>query len=419
LREFANLCIKKQDKQMPGREYEQQNHPDHLTFENINIPQQIGTFTRLPLIKESMVQSGVTGLAHPHGARALNLAFAPLGRKNHELVGLNLLGKRNCIGAVICEERNLEQARDRLDDDPEIDKYLNEGAQVALLTSREFASWTRFYNQVVTSGVWDRVGPKAANFSGLERSSEIQFIRMIDSLWEVLNRANLHFQVHVVTEIARKRKLDLAFLDSEGRRTAIPIAHIRHGRMDGEILVETVISEPVPCPGLVIRQPGENKREAYSRAASLRRYHKNRYGDRPIEIPVVSEGQLSLWSKLGFDSTLDAHLPETHLTAEEVIRFLYLGKDNTYPGELAKRGLSLPGQVTALGDIDIMFFDRGEQGQRIHAAVDDMLSLDLRKLKRGEWGLSTLANVSGIVILPEDWTPQQMKDYAQPSFPNS
>ena len=114
----------------------------------------------------------------------------------------------------------------------------------------------------------------------------------------------------------------------------------------------------------------------------------------------MSEGQLSIWGKLGMWSEVESAVGGVDVTTEDVIRFLYLGKSNLEPGELARMGYSLPSTGREFAGVDVVFLQRGPVGERRVATIDGLLGLNLGRKKRDEEGFLALNRVSGIVIVP-------------------
>jgi hypothetical protein len=208
--------------------------------------------------------------------------------------------------------------------------------------------------------------------------------------------------------------LDIAFIGEDESTLPCPLlSHLRQGELQGEVMVETVLPGQYRVPGMIVRQPWESKREAYERAQFMTEHFRRHLPDMNLVIPVVSDGQLSLWTKLGLVNPLKTSVEGTSIDVEEVIRYLYLGESNIHPGELAQLGYSLPGGGGEYRGIDILFTKRDEHGARPPRVINDILGEDLSKLKRGKgFSFVPVANVAGIVIMPDDWTVDQMKTHA-------
>lgn len=376
-----------------------------------------GEFFRSGVAREILRKSGATWVTNPNDGRILDIAFKPKRAKRGEFIGVPIFQRPNCVGVVFCSKEERENVWHNLQADSQVATMIDNGGEVEVMTPDEFKSWNGFYKQVVDEGVLAKVGEKALNFSGL--------VRLTPKEHEMLLADAAGFFTGEIEDWLKQMKvkevlvnglgqIDVAFLGENGKRMVVPVSHVRVGEMQGEILVEKVISEQVWVPGVIMRRAGENKREAYERANNLARYYKTRFGEKMrVEFPVISPGQLSLWRKLGIGGRLEASLPEVGITAEEVVRFLYLGESNVNPGQLVDTGLSLPGGGGEFPGIDVIFYKRDDYGNRQFVAVDGLMGLDLQKKKLGRDGLEGLGNVKGIVIVPDGWSAGQMREHTK------
>ena len=376
-----------------------------------------GEFFRSGVAREILRKSEATWVTNPGDGRVLDIAFKPKRAKRGEFAGLPIFQRANCVGVVFCSKEERENVWHNLQADNQVATMIDNGGEVEVMTPDEFKSWNGFYKQVVDEGVLAKVGEKALNFSGL--------VRLTPKEHEMLLADAAGFFTGEIEDWLKQMKvkevlvnglgqIDVAFLGENGKRMVVPVSHVRVGEMRGEILVEKVISEQVWVPGVIMRRAGESKREAYQRANNLKKYYKNRFGEEyKVEFPVISPGQLSLWRKLGIGGPLEASLPEVGITAEEVIRFLYLGESNVSPGQLVGTGLSLPGGGGEFPGLDVVFYKRDSYGNRQFVSVDGLMGLDLQKKKLGRVGLEGLGNVRGIVIVPDGWSAKEMSSYTK------
>ena len=374
-------------------------------------------FKQTELVREILKENEATWVANPSDGRVLDVAFKPKRAKRGEFAGVPIFQRANCVGVVFCEEGEREDAWNKLHEDKQLSTLVNNGAEVVVMTPGEFTSWQEFYDQVVNDGVLTKVGERALNFSGLRRLTPKEHEMLLaDAGGFFTGEVEDWLKQMKVKEVVVEGlgQIDVAFLDRRGERMVVPVSHVRVGEMQGEILVEKVISEQVWVPGVIMRREGENKREAYQRANNLKKYYKNRFGEEHrVEFPVISPGQLSLWRKLGIGRPLEASLPRVGLTAEEVIRFLYLGESNVNPGELVGMNLSMPGGGGEFSGLDVVFYRRDEHGNRQFVAVDGLMGLSLQEKKLGRDGLEGLGNVKGMVIVPDEWSARQMHEHTK------
>jgi hypothetical protein len=384
---------------------------------NRNLRELEGKIFKSGVTREILRESEATWVVKPVDGRVLDIAFKPKRAKRGEFAGVPIFQRPNCIGVVFCEEGEREGIWQGLQLDRQLTALIDDGAEVVVMTPNEFESWEGFYKQVVDEGVLAKVGEKALNFSGLRRLMPKEHEMLLaDAGGFFTGEIESWLKQMKVKEVAVEGlgQIDVAFLDRKGDRMVVPVSHVRVGEMQGEILVEKVISEQVWVPGVIMRRAGENKREAYQRANNLKRYYKNRFGEGyKVEFPVISPGQLSLWRKLGIGGPLEASLPEVGITAEEVIRFLYLGESNIAPGQFVDMDLSMPGGGGEFPGLDIVFYKRDGYGNRQFVAVDGLMGLDLQQKKLGREGLEGLGNVRGIVIIPDGWSAKEMREHTK------
>ena len=382
----------------------------------------IGELMRLPVVREILRDNEATWLANPSGGSILDIGFVPKRRKGREFVGTELFGEMDCVGVVVCEEMDRQSVWQKIRRDRDVGGLLEQGGRVVVLTEEELECWVGFYSQLDDEGILERVGKRALAFSGLRRYSKVECENLTKSLNLWIERDAVgYFEAMGVSEIRENRgRLDVAFMNEKGELVPIPMYHVRTGEVEGEVLVERVLEESVVAPGWVVIGPSENKREAYERARNLTRYYKNRIGaGYRVCVPVVSVGQISLWQKLGFSGEIRSEYEnrfgeKINLSVNEVLRFLYLGKSNIEPGELVQYGLSLPSLGREFKGVDVLFYaNGGAVNNRRFVAVDGLKGINLRKRKKSEEDYLPVANVRGLVILPDGMKPKEMREYVK------
>lgn len=350
--------------------------------------------------------------ANPENAPVLDVAFVAVDNE-HDFVGINLFGRENCIGMVVCEG-DFDEVWDELMHDPNLRGFVDQGATIALTDKDEIQNWSNYYKQIDKMGLFGILGHKALEVSGLDRTTPEQHIRLQMSLEEMLVRNARYFANFEVRAVPNAYNLDIGLVGTNQSLEPVPLYHVRQGSIDGEVLVETVSSEPLSAPGFVVRRPWETKRQAYQRAEEHTLIWQKKLKRPDIVVPVVSDGQLSLWKKLGMADELRTNIAEAEVTSEELIRFLYLGKSNIEPGELAKMGFSLPSSGGEFGGVDIVLYDRDDRNNMRMQVVNDILGEDLSKRKRGKgFGMIPVANVAGMVIVPEEWDIETRKKHIE------
>lgn len=368
------------------------------------------------LFCNGLKKAGATWVRSPEGAKVLDIGFVPETRENHEFLGVNVFARPNSVGVVFRPvEVPYEEVEQSLREDEELGPLMSQGARVVILTMEDLQNWIGFYAQVKAEGWHDILGDKALEYSGLGRTDwayAARFAAAADDL--LVANAQVFVERGVAhIDLPSKGKIDRAFVNAQGDVVGVVMHHVRVAELKGEILEEKVLSEGVLVPGLVVRRTGESKREAYERARNLARYWRRRLGEESLEVPVVSEGQLSIWRKLGMWSEVESAVVGSDLSTEEVIRFLYLGKSNLEPGELARMGYSLPSTGREFAGVDVVFLERGPVEERRVATIDGLLGLNLGRKKKDEEGFLALNRVSGIVILPDEWDVREMKSHVE------
>ncbi|HEX9007654.1 MAG TPA: hypothetical protein VF837_00130, partial [Patescibacteria group bacterium] len=375
---------------------------------------QLYRLTHIPIVTEQLKSGNGTWMVRP-GKLPLDIAFLQKGStdpENPSFLGLNLCGKDNVIGIHLKQGRNAVSSGLRfLSQDESIAELTHRGARVLVLTPRDLKSWVGFYEQAYNTGLVTALGERALEQSGLEWMSQKEFDGVAVMLEEMLKHNWNYLNKFGVDNFSKTDKVDLMFSDQEGNMVPLPVYHSMEKKMEGEVLCERLLSEPVMCAGMVIQRVGENKRSLYLRAEEAER---DLQGKTPLPVKIIPVGgdQINLWQKMGFADNWRAIDRKTELSAEDVVKFLYLGQDNLRPGILAKSplSLSLPGQgdTFSFPGVDIVFSSRQPNGQKVIRSIDNLLVWD----KKGQE--IPLSNVAGIRIFSRDSTFEGMKDYMDP-----
>lgn len=311
-----------------------------------------------------------------NSSNGLDLAFVD---KSGSSIRIDAFGRSDCIGVILVETSS--EPRNN-----------HEGA--VYLTPEDVAMWRTFY---AAAGVnFAASGPRLLHSSGLRRAEPEEITGNIDTLSRVLIKEEAELT------LAPQLPYDLVFVSGSGIPTSIPIYNIRARIPSHEgLLNEQVFNMPKPVTGFVLRRAYETKREAYDRAEALSMATGT-------TVPVITGGQLSLWTKLGFTKLPNNIAGSGDVTVHDVIRFLYLGEDTLHPGPLGRMRLSLPGLGSEFG-LDIVFFKRGPSGH-YYTTIDNLLSPDLSALKRGKVMFTSLNNVGGLIIFPDSTEVDTMKE---------
>ena len=315
------------------------------------------------------------------------------------LSSAELFGIKDCVGVKVTREA--EQAGDQR---IKIAERLGVGPrQVAVLTVRELEDWLQFYHQIGDSGLWCSLGRKVLDFSGLAKMTETGSERLRTQAINWMEDAEGFFRRHGVVGHRENGLIDWELVDENGQNRAVPIGLIREARLDGQVLEEKVGREVELVSRMVVVRPGESKRQAYERASKA----ESMCGQRAA---VLSWGQLSLWNKLGVEP-LQTCLPDTGVEMRELLDFLYFGESNTKPGLLAAQpwGLSLPRAYPDLA-VDVVFEQKKSDGSRKWPLLNNVLGMDLRRLKIGKRGVVPLSSVGGIVVFPDDVPVERMHE---------
>jgi len=343
----------------------------------------------------------------------LELAFTVGQGDRTDYAGIFAFSVPDCVGVRLVKSRTVVGNGGRnLEWSPAAFRLLQQGAHIALLTKSDLAAWVEFYRAIDERGMLASVGQRVREASGLKRITATERAGHAGQLTAVLEANSDYLEICGVKELGPADGFDVLFCGEDGPIT-VPIYHVRKGEKEGPkspFFVESVQEGAALCPGLILHGAGENKCEAYTRAHALAEAFRSQFEVlEEVVVPVVSEGQLNLWQKMGLSRELTAHIPDTNVTAEQVIRFLYFGRDTLRPGELARMGYSLPYFSNEFG-LDVVFLRRGGPTMtRQFEPVNKILGVDLHRVKRGDWGVIPVNGVAGIAIVPDDWTIEQTK----------
>lgn len=338
--------------------------------------------------------------------------------------GLNIFGSREVIGIKVVDEvAHFPEERARLLARNNELAYLvrQKHGNIVLLTPAELYDWWQFYRQIEAMGIYDRLGERSAEFSGLERTAQERLRNTKLILEKLLSENGGFFSQHGVAKVKESGVLDLAFLAKDGGLCEVPLSWVKTFGVDGQITVDTVLRSQ-PVVGIIFPKEGESKREMMTRAKELEDVYKAQHGV-SIHVARATPGQVGLWKKLGFGIEISAAIAEAELKPGDVAQFLYMGRSNVDSGPLARklngrlpRGgyLSLPGQGDeySFPGADLLFLQR-HNGQPEYALVNGLTALDPRLDRRGKFGVTPMNNVLGIKIFPNSWSFNQMKDDPQ------
>lgn len=382
-----------------------------------------------------------------------DVIFRPLSGRG-VLAGSRLFGMKQCVGVRLIQPQQftpemINQAETEIR--RSLAQYQIYDADYAILKTSDLIHWHNFYQQIDTERFVENLAHRAYELSGLTRATHRYKYKQLDAMRRLLNlddqfqpKRGSHTDLYIhrivpTAETRWKNQLDYAFVDEVDHLTPLPLNHIRlpyeeAGRVlvDGELLPEYVESNYMSVPGLIVLQPGENKREAYQRAIDARHQLQPQlaqaYPDidpRTWVVPVISGGQLRLWKKLGYSQRLDAFNQVKGLTTEEILQFTFFGDHSLQRGELARLGLSLPYALSNQFDgssnrfpIDLVFTESNNGHKQLSVVPEPLLGLDFSKFDHDqscqdfdELPTKPLGTVAGMVVLPDSMTRAEMKDY--------
>lgn len=372
----------------------------------------VSGLSRTMAVADQLHYAEATWLAG-RGDSGLEMTFVRPSAMGREFVGLNLFGVQDVIGIkVVADKSQAADERARiLGRDAELAFMIRrQHARIVILTREDLSNWWQFYEQIEDEGIYQRIGRRALEFSGLERisSERLKETRLV--LERLISENKAYLGEHGTAKVRPAGDLDYAFLD-EGKLRAVPLSWIKKTKMHGQIGEET-IEDQAEVAGIMLPREGESKREFDARAAALEEGYFKHYGNK-IRVAKASPGQVSLWRKLGFGSPRLSSYSEAELTPGDLWRHLYFGKSNLEPGPLSQVGrLTLPGlgEEFNFTGIDLVFLRRTRGGVQEYAPLDGLAALDPRALKKGRFGVVPLDNVVGIKIFPNSWSWDDMKN---------
>lgn len=386
-----------------------------LEQEGAELNSQLYKLTHIPLVSEQLKEGNGTWIVKP-GNLPLDIAFVQKGRQidsnEPSFLGINLCGKENVIGIYMKQGKNaVISGLKFIDRNEDLAELQNRGARVLVMTPRDLKAWVGFYEQIYKSGAATEIGKKALEFSGLEWLSQKEHDGMLGDIEDLFKKNWDYLSVFGVVDFEQTEKTDIVFVDEAREPVYFPVFHYRERWLENEVVVGKVLKEPVMCAGVVVQKVGENERSLLERALEAEKEIQSRISF-PIRVLAVNEDQISLWQKMGFSNVFESIDSKSELSAEEVVRFLYLGENNLNPGLLAKHpwSLSLPGQGDSFSfpGVDIVFSKKLQNGARQITSVDNLLVWD----KKGQE--IPLSNVAGIRIFPRNASFEEMKAYMDP-----
>lgn len=346
----------------------------------------------------------------------LDIAFVqknPAGHDELTFLGLSVCGMDGVVGIKIDREGvGVAQALTDLELQPEIGRLEEEGASVLVLTPGQLSGWVSFYDQVLAGDLRESIGERVLEFSGLEWQTDMQTEEVNRDLSGLLEENWDYLSTLGVVDFAKKGGMDVMFVDGTGQGVAVPLFHLREPQMEGEIVGESVTEGGQDCAGIVVQRMGETDREVWVRALEIQERIQKKT-KKQLRVVPVGVKQISLWEKMGMDSEWRAVEKRAKITAEDVVRFLYLGTDTLNPGVLAvpPYSFSLPGNGDRFSfpGVDVVFTRRDpETGAKRIASVDNWLVQD----RQGKE--VPLSNVAGIRIFPSGMSFEDMKKFADP-----
>jgi hypothetical protein len=317
-----------------------------------------------------------------------------------------LFGNSRCVAVSVVEEGEESEAYETAKKTLRTVQYelpFDDHAEASIIRSQDIPLWKMFYEHVKKDALVQKVGPRVLTFSGLGRQNEETYNSQIHNFYGVLQENQAYLTKNGVTNFKPDPELglDLAFYGQKDNLIAVPVSHIKIGRVEGGILVEKVINKRVLCPGIIIRQVWESKREAYERANKARQRFVEKYHDNSVVIAIDSAGQNSLWKKMGFAGEVCNTFQDAKISIENALRFLYLGSDNLNPGPLSRRGLSLP-PANDFG-VDILLANRAPGDMNFRYTQTDGVLGYFKKRFSSEFVIGKVDNVGGFVLVPDDW----------------
>lgn len=405
-----------------------------LESEKLQTRKDIFKLLESPVFKKILKEHEVKWVSKPSLLPELDIAFVGTKFNKNFLKSLSILGLHHCVGFIISPDDNVESVAEtyKLFQESQSGKeLLAYGHRAAVLTRSDIKLWQNFYQVVDEKNLVDLYGNRAHELSGLERYSQIEaqkylrvFHRLMSDNWQELSDLGVDKINFYQSEIDKELCFDLAFLDKNDQLVPVSIYYVRELLAYDGLLVEQIKHQPSLVPGFVVRRAGESKRDAYRRAAQAKDVWSK---DDPeindlLSVPVVSGGQVSVWDKLdplhSLSSSIEKKsLIQNSLTVDQLLSYLFMGDNSVERGELGRLGYSLPGNPGAMLNagndigIDLLFLKRNEKGERELTVLDNLVTIGETINKNGQSRHKVLKNVAGMVIVPEDWSQDQVKDY--------
>ncbi len=327
--------------------------------------------------------------------------------RHGDSIGLNIFGNSNVIGLKVVPEREkIAEERTRLlARDAELAFMVRrQHAMVQLMTPEDLYDWWQFYDQIEGQGIYDQIGVRATEFSGLERASQERLRETRLVLDKLLSENNEYLAANGVAKVKEAGSLDLAFLAADGGLREVPLAWLKEFGLLGQVVRETIVDQ-AKVTGVMLPKEGESKREFETRVKALETAYEQHYGT-PVRVARGTPGQISLWRKLGFGNPRPSSYQDASVTPGHLWRHLYFGKSNLEPGPLARIArLSLPGlgEEYSFPGIDLVFLRRTMKGGYEYAPLDGLAALDPHALRRNKFGVVPMDQVCGIKIFPDSW----------------
>ena len=337
----------------------------------------------------------------------MDLAFVKKNFKKHQAyAGLDILGFDHCIGIKVTtsKEDTYQAPRD-------IQELLNQGATVATLTKDELTQYIQFYETLDQHDLVSTIGRRIIHEHGLRLPGEQEVAQTFEEFLQILKDNRPYFKSFGAEHYKTAFGLDLAFVGQHKEPVFLPFTHTLHQLTPSPypaILAEYVTDTPLFVPGVIVRQPNENKWQAYNRLTQATDALKEQGivapDGSPAEPLLLTKGQMNLWRKLGAIDSKEENPTDDMLTIDEVVRFLYLGNHTLEPGPLAKKGMSLPGKDTAFFGADILFYYRRGK-THYYQPVDHIVTLGKNDK------LVTVNQVAGLVLFPESALEEEKTAY--------
>lgn len=397
------------------------------------ISEYLGTFFNDPLIREILQEQDAKWVVKPTAKPELDVAFFPKGGRGESLASVSFMGGHLSVGIRLVEGNTKEEIKESMEkilQEPAIQHIYNSGFRVIFATPTDFPLWEKFYTVASSKGLIKQYGRRVHELAGIERASPLYGERMSKRFQDLLIRTEEEKELKTLgiehigpyTPIGfDEYSLDYAFL-SKGQPTVIPMTHVRES-YEGDLVREKVIPGKVLVPGVISREVGESKQEAYGRARVAEAFYREKLGiEAELKIPILSAGQVSLWEKLGtfqyarpavsFD--IDHPGTEIPLRPDDLIQYLFLGKSSLDRGELARAGLSLPTRPELPG-VDVLFLSRNPitLARDFTVLSNPIYGLDLAKHDEGKFELKLFHNVAGLVLVPEYWDKSEIKNLVE------